>query len=90
MAAIVVDDLRKTFLARQRSSGRFGALRDLLRPVTRPVSAVDGVSFSVESGELVAFLGPNGAGESTTIKMLTGAAPLRVRQPARAEVVTWS
>jgi len=72
VAAIVVDDLRKTFLARQRSSGRLGALRDLLRPVARPVSAVDGVSFSVEPGELVAFLGPNGAGKSTTIKMLTG------------------
>jgi len=72
VAAIVVSDLRKTFLARQRRGGRFGALRDLLRPAAEPHVAVDGVSFAVEPGELVAFLGPNGAGKSTTIKMLTG------------------
>jgi len=33
--------------------------------------AVDGISFSVEEGDIFAFLGPNGAGKSTTIKMLT-------------------
>lgn len=35
------------------------------------VAAVDGVSFSVNEGEVFAFLGPNGAGKTTTIKMLT-------------------
>jgi len=35
-------------------------------------TAVDGVSFSVEKGEVFGFLGPNGAGKTTTIKMLTG------------------
>jgi ABC-2 type transport system ATP-binding protein len=39
----------------------FGALR-----------AVDGVSFSVDKGEVLGFLGPNGAGKSTTMKMVTG------------------
>jgi ABC-2 type transport system ATP-binding protein len=34
--------------------------------------AVDGISFSVEHGEIFGFLGPNGAGKTTTIKMLTG------------------
>lgn len=37
-----------------------------------PVRAVQGVSFSIDAGELVGFLGPNGAGKSTTMKMLTG------------------
>ncbi|MCX6817305.1 MAG: ATP-binding cassette domain-containing protein [Candidatus Aenigmarchaeota archaeon] len=33
-------------------------------------TAVDGISFSVESGELFGLLGPNGAGKTTTINML--------------------
>lgn len=35
-------------------------------------TAVDRISFSVESGEIFGFLGPNGAGKSTTIRMLCG------------------
>jgi ABC-2 type transport system ATP-binding protein len=38
------------------------------------VQALDGVSFSVERGELFGFLGPNGAGKTTTINILTGLA----------------
>ena len=34
--------------------------------------AVDGITFSVEAGEIFGFLGPNGAGKTTTIKVLTG------------------
>ncbi|HTK05420.1 MAG TPA: ATP-binding cassette domain-containing protein, partial [Candidatus Eisenbacteria bacterium] len=34
------------------------------------LTAVDGVSFSVNKGEIFGFLGPNGAGKSTTIGML--------------------
>ncbi len=34
--------------------------------------AVDGVSFSVDRGEVLGFLGPNGAGKSTTMRMITG------------------
>ncbi len=37
--------------------------------------AVDGVSFSVERGEVVGFLGPNGSGKSTTMRMITGFYP---------------
>src|SRR5215831_12055116 len=38
-------------------------------------TAVDGVSFSVEHGEIFALLGPNGAGKSTLIRMLTTLIP---------------
>ena len=37
--------------------------------------AVDGVSFTVEKGEILGFLGPNAAGKSTTMRMLTGYIP---------------
>src|SRR5436309_5580776 len=37
--------------------------------------AVDGVSFSVDRGEVLGFLGPNGAGKSTTMRMITGFIP---------------
>ncbi|MDB5250900.1 MAG: gliding motility protein GldA [Flaviaesturariibacter sp.] len=35
-------------------------------------TAVNGISFTVQAGEIVGFLGPNGAGKSTTMKMITG------------------
>ena len=47
-----------------RSSGLF--TREKLK-----VKAVDGVSFTVERGEIFGLLGQNGAGKTTTIKMLT-------------------
>ena len=40
-----------------------------------PKTAVNGVTFSVERGEVLGFLGPNGAGKSTTIRMVTGFIP---------------
>ncbi len=37
--------------------------------------AVDGITFTVERGEVLGFLGPNGAGKSTTMRMITGFIP---------------
>src|SRR5690242_533448 len=39
-------------------------------------TAVDGVSFAVDHGEIFALLGPNGAGKSTLIRMLTTLIPV--------------
>jgi ABC-2 type transport system ATP-binding protein len=36
------------------------------------VTALDGISFQVDTGEIVGFLGPNGAGKTTTMRLLTG------------------
>src|SRR5690349_16955193 len=40
-----------------------------------PKIAVNGISFSVERGEVLGFLGPNGAGKSTSMRMITGFIP---------------
>lgn len=61
---IQLDNVSKTYIVRTRA-GR-------LRRTRNEVRAVDGVSFSIEAGEMIGYLGPNGAGKSTTIKMITG------------------
>ncbi|MDG9694220.1 ATP-binding cassette domain-containing protein [Streptomyces mutabilis] len=70
--AIEVRDLVKTFRRPRRKEGRLGALRTLMTREYETVRAVDGVSFDVRRGEVVGYIGSNGAGKSTTIKMLTG------------------
>jgi ABC-2 type transport system ATP-binding protein len=40
-----------------------------------PVPAILDVSFSVKKGEIVAFLGPNAAGKTTTMRVMTGYMP---------------
>jgi ABC-2 type transport system ATP-binding protein len=44
----------------------------LLRRRRTVLRAVDGITFTVQPGEMVGYIGPNGAGKSTTVKMLTG------------------
>jgi ABC-2 type transport system ATP-binding protein len=72
MSLIEVEDLRKTFAVAVRRHGRFSAIKTLLAREYQQLNAVDGISFRVETGEMIGYIGPNGAGKSTTIKMLTG------------------
>lgn len=37
-----------------------------------PITALDGIDFTVDAGELFGLLGPNGAGKTTTVKVLLG------------------
>lgn len=65
-------DLVKQFRTFQRREGLSGAVRDLFSREYTTLHAVDGVSFTIEPGEMVGYIGPNGAGKSTSVKMLTG------------------
>jgi ABC-2 type transport system ATP-binding protein len=70
--AIHVEDLRRIFKVPEREAGLRASVRSLFRRHYREVRAVDGISFTIEPGEIVGFLGPNGAGKTTTLKMLAG------------------
>jgi ABC-2 type transport system ATP-binding protein len=61
---VQLEHLRRTFTIR-RKAGR-------LRRQAKVVNAVDGITASIHPGEAVGYIGANGAGKSTTIKMLTG------------------
>lgn len=72
MALLEVEGLRKEYRVVKKEDGMWGSVKHLIRPVYGSKEAVCGISFAVREGESVAFLGANGAGKSTTIKMLTG------------------
>ncbi len=60
MAVIEAQDLHRTYRTHTGT----------LRRRVKEIEAVQGVSFTIEKGELFGLLGPNGAGKTTTIKML--------------------
>lgn len=72
MESIAVKNLYKIYKISQRQEGFTGMVKYLFYPQYKEKEAVKGISFSIQQGECVAFLGANGAGKSTTIKMLTG------------------
>ena len=84
MSQIVVEDLTKTFQVAERAPGIWGALKGVVRRRYRTVDALDGVSFSIEPGELVGYIGPNGAGKSTTVKIISG---ILVPDSGRCEIL---
>jgi len=94
MAIIQVNQLRKVFNVQRKDPGLKGAVKALFAPKYEDKVAVDGISFSIDAGEMVGYIGVNGAGKSTTIKMLTGilvptAGSVRVmgRDPHRERVL---
>jgi ABC-2 type transport system ATP-binding protein len=72
MPIIEARELTKVYRVYQKKEGLLGTVRGLFRREYKEVRAADGVTFTVEPGEIVGFLGPNGAGKTTTLKMLSG------------------
>lgn len=72
MSIIQVSNLKKYYQIHRKEPGLKGSVKSLFKRVYEDAKAVDGLSFSIEEGELVGFIGPNGAGKTTTLKCLSG------------------
>lgn len=72
MSVIEVENLTKAFKIPQKDPGVGGAVKNLFAPKFQSKTAVDQITFRLDPGEIVGYIGVNGAGKSTTIKMLTG------------------
>lgn len=79
--AVNLNNVSKEFVQWQRSGKFKDILKNLTRPEKRVVEALKDVSLQIREGEFVAYAGANGAGKSTTIKILSG-----VMQPSRGQV----
>lgn len=69
---IELKNVKKYFKKPVRGKGVWGMLKTLFSRKYTTVKAVDGVSFDIADGEAVGYIGANGAGKSTTIKMMSG------------------
>lgn len=69
---IKVENVSKVFVSPKKYPGLKGAIKGLFSREKVRKTAVENVSFQIGKGEIVAYIGSNGAGKSTTIKMMTG------------------
>lgn len=69
---IQVEHIVKEFISPKKYPGLKGAIKGLFSTEKVRKLAVDDISFVIGEGEIVGYIGSNGAGKSTTIKMMTG------------------
>lgn len=69
---IEVTNVSKEFVSARKYPGLRGAIRGLFSREKVRKMAVQDISFHINKGEIVGYIGSNGAGKSTTIKMMTG------------------
>lgn len=84
MPQIVLDSIQKTFRVAKRPPGLLGAIRGAFVRNYNDIKALDGISFTIDEGELVGYIGPNGAGKSTTVKIMGG---ILVPDSGRCEIM---
>lgn len=72
MSIIQVERLSKSFNYYEKELGFKKSLKNLVKRKALIKEAVSEISFAIEQGEMVGFLGPNGSGKTTTLKMLSG------------------
>lgn len=69
---IELQNVRKEFVSTRHYPGWKGAVKGLFTKEKETKVAVNDVSFGIKKGEIVGYIGSNGAGKSTTIKMMSG------------------
>ena len=81
MSLIKAENLNKTFRIYQRGEGIKGYLKSFIKREYEEVHAVEELSLEIEESEMIGYIGSNGAGKSTTVKMLTG-----ILEPSSGEI----
>lgn len=69
---IRVENLSKEFKMSKKYPGFKGAIKSFFSTQYTIKKAVDSIDFEINDGDIVGYIGANGAGKSTTIKMMTG------------------
>ena len=69
---IQVKDLSKSFDISSKEPGIKGTIKHFFKRETKKIKIIKNINFEIKKGEIVGFLGANGAGKTTILKMLCG------------------
>jgi len=69
---IYVKNLSKSFDISSKEPGLKGTIKHFFKRKTKSLKVIKNISFEIKEGEIVGFLGANGAGKTTILKMLCG------------------
>ena len=69
---IQVTNLSKSFDISLKEPGVKGTLKHFFKRETKSIEVIKNVNFQIKKGEIVGFLGANGAGKTTILKILCG------------------
>lgn len=79
---IKVKNLSKTYKINKKKPGLLESFKSLAHREYYYVDAVKNINFTVEGNQIIGFIGPNGSGKTTTLKMLSG-----LLQPTSGELL---
>ncbi len=69
---ISVENLSKSFDISSKVPGLKGTLKHFFKRETKSIDVIKNINFEIKKGEIIGFLGANGAGKTTILKMLCG------------------
>ncbi len=69
---IQVNNLSKSFDISAKEPGLKGTLKHFFKRDTKNIKVIKNINFNIKEGEIIGFLGANGAGKTTILKMLCG------------------